>query len=80
MNGHDHHYHHAMKNGVHYITTAGGGAGLYDIDAPQPETIKYSKTEHFVLVNINTDKAVLNVIDIDGNEIDKIEVDKRSIK
>ena len=77
MNGDDHHYHHAMKNGVHYITTAGGGAGLYDIDIPQPETVKYKKIEHFVHININENDAVLNVIDIDGNQIDKIIVERR---
>ncbi len=76
MNGHDHHYHHAFKNGVHYITTAGGGAGLYETDAPQPETVKFSKIEHFVYINVNTDDAVLNVIDINGNEIEKIVVKK----
>ncbi len=80
MNGHDHHYHHAISNGVHYITTAGGGAGLYDVDAPQPETVKYNKIEHFILADINHDNAVLNVIDIDGNEIDKITVEKRTVK
>lgn len=80
MNGHDHHYHHAISNGVHYITTAGGGAGLYDVDAPQPETVKYNKIEHFILTEINHDDAVLNVIDIDGNEIDKITVEKRTAK
>jgi hypothetical protein len=80
INGHDHHYHHAFKNGVHYITTAGGGAGLYETDAPQPETVKYSKIEHFISVNVNIDNAVLNVIDINGNEIDKIIVKKRTSK
>jgi len=80
MNGHDHHYHHAMKNGVHYITTAGGGAGLYDADTPQPETVKYNKIEHYVYIDVNTDTAVLNVIDINGNQIDKITVDKRETK
>ncbi|MEN8193787.1 MAG: metallophosphoesterase, partial [Bacteroidota bacterium] len=79
INGHDHHYHHAMKNGVHYITTAGGGAGLYETDTPQPETVKFSKIEHFISVNVNIDDAVLNVIDIDGNEIDKIVVKKRNV-
>ena len=48
MNGHDHHYHHALKNNVHYITSAGGGAPLYNFDSPQPETVKSSKVEHFV--------------------------------
>lgn len=77
MNGDDHHYHRATKNGVHYITTAGGGAGLYDIDIPQPETVKYKKIEHFVDISINKDDAVLNVIDINGNEIDKITIKRR---
>jgi len=77
FNGHDHHYHHALKNGVHYITTAGGGAGLYKIDAPQPETVKYSLIEHYMVVNINKDDAVLKAIDIDGNEIEKIVIKKR---
>ena len=80
MNGHDHHYHHAMKNGVHYITTAGGGAGLYETDSPQPETVKFSKIEHFVSIDINKDDAILNVIDIDGNKIDKITVVRRETK
>lgn len=78
MNGHDHHYHHAYKNGVHYITTAGGGAGLYETDAPQPETVKFKKIEHFVSISVNENNAVLNVIDINGNEIDKIVVERRS--
>lgn len=80
MNGHDHHYHHAMKNGVHYITTAGGGAGLYDADTPQPETVKIDEIEHFVYIDVNNETAVLNVIDINGNQIDKITVKKREKK
>lgn len=78
MNGHDHHYHHALKNGVHYITTAGGGAGLYEGDTLQPETVKYELIEHFVYIDVNNDTAVLNVIDINGNQIDKITVDRRT--
>ncbi len=32
--GHDHNYQHYLKNGVHYFTTGGGGAPLYDVDMP----------------------------------------------
>jgi hypothetical protein len=32
--GHDHNYQHYLKNGVHYVTTGGGGAPLYDVDKP----------------------------------------------
>ncbi len=78
MNGHDHHYHHAIKNGVHYITTAGGGAGLYETDSPQPETVKFNKINHFVSIDIDIETATLNVIDLEGNEIDKIIVNKRN--
>ncbi len=77
INGHDHHYHHAMKNDVHYITTAGGGAGLYETDSPHPETITFNKIEHFIQATINSKDAVLNIIDIDGNEIDKIIISRR---
>ena len=77
LNGHDHHYHHAMKNNAHYITAAGGGAPLYDFDAIQPETLKYSKIEHFVNVEVKEKEAVLHVIDINGNEFDTITAQRR---
>ncbi len=80
MNGHDHHYHHALKNNVHYITSAGGDAPLYDFDSPQPETLKSSKVEHFVNVEVKETEAVLHVIDINGNEIDTIKVNRRNLE
>jgi hypothetical protein len=80
LNGHDHHYHHAIDNGVHFITSAGAGAPLYKVDAPQPETVSYKEIEHFVNVEVNETNAVLHVIDIDGNEFDTIEVQRREIK
>ena len=77
LNGHDHHYHHAIDNGVHFITAAGAGAPLYKVDAPQPETVKFKEIEHFVNVEVNKDAAILHVIDINGNEFDTIEVKRR---
>ncbi|MBD0776786.1 metallophosphoesterase [Maribacter sp. ANRC-HE7] len=80
LNGHDHHYHHAYDNGVHFITSAGAGAPLYDIDAVQPETLNYKKIEHFINVEVEQDEAVLHVFDIEGNEFDTIRVERRTIK
>lgn len=77
FSGHDHHYHHAMSGGTHYITTAGGGAKLYDIDARQPETVKAIKIEHFIMADVRKKTTILNVIDINGNKIDTITIDKR---
>ena len=31
--GHDHNYQHYLRNGIHYITTGGGGAPLYDVES-----------------------------------------------
>ncbi|KAA3609625.1 MAG: hypothetical protein DWQ05_22080 [Calditrichaeota bacterium] len=77
LNGHDHHYHRAFNGGTHYITTAGGGAGLYEPDTPQPETKKISKIEHIVKVEVGPAQAHLTAIDINGNIIEKIHVDKK---
>ncbi len=77
LNGHDHHYHRAVKDNVQYITSAGGGAPLYTFDAIQPETVKYKKIEHFVNVEIKENTAILHVIDINGNEFDTIVVKRR---
>ena len=77
INGHDHHYHHAIKNGVHYITTAGGGAGLYETDSPQPETVNYSKVNHYLTIDVTGEESTIEVIDLDGNKIDEIVLKKR---
>ncbi len=77
LNGHDHHYHRAVHGGTHYITTAGGGAGLYETDAPQMETVKFNKIEHFVSIDVGLEEAVLTVFDINGEIIDEISVQKR---
>jgi len=79
INGHDHHYHHAYDKGVHYITTAGGGAGLYETDSPQPETVKFAKIEHFMSADVGLNEVTFNVIDINGEELDKIIIKKRQV-
>jgi hypothetical protein len=78
LNGHDHHYHHAYHGGTHYVTTAGGGAGLYEPDTPQPETVMFRKIEHFVTVDVGLDSAKLTAIDINGQIIEEIVVKRRN--
>ena len=77
FNGHDHHYHHACHGGTHYITTAVGGAGLYETTALQPETVKVAKIEHFVIVDVGLTVAKITAIDIDDSIIEEIEVMKK---
>jgi len=77
LNCHDDYYHHAEHGGTHYIVTAGGGAPLYNTDAIQPETVKYKKIEHFMRIDVGLEKATMKAIDINGDLIEEIIVDKR---
>lgn len=78
LSGHDHHYHRAVSGGTHFVTTGGGGASLYDADAPQPETVKIAKARHYIRINVGEEQANLSVIDIDGSLIESFSVQKRS--
>jgi hypothetical protein len=77
LNGHDHYYHHAEHGGTHYIVTAGGGAPLYDTDAIQPETVKYKKIEHFMHIDVGGVSTTMKAIDINGEIIEEIKVERR---
>ena len=77
LNGHDHYYHHAVNAGTHYIVTGGGGAPLYATDSIQPETVTYKKIEHYIRIDVGLDKAIMKAIDINGELIEEIIVDKR---
>jgi acid phosphatase type 7 len=73
--GHDHNYQHYLKNGVHYVTTGGGGAPLYDVSKPpQGITIKVARIENFVSVSVNGKTARFQTIAIDGSTIDDFEI------
>ena len=75
FNGHDHNYQHFFRNGVHYVTTGGGGAPLYPVDAPPPEiTVKVESVENFVHVQVDGTTALARAIAIDGREIDRFEL------
>jgi len=73
--GHDHNYQHYLNNGVHYITTGGGGAPLYDVDRPPAGiTVKVERTENFVIVRIDGKKARLSAMTPGGETIDVTEL------
>jgi 3',5'-cyclic AMP phosphodiesterase CpdA len=75
--GHDHMYHRAIVDGTHHITTAGGGAPLYDPDTPAPETVVINKVNHYCNVDVGERDAKITVIDVDGNLIDQVHLDRR---
>ena len=73
--GHDHNYQHYLKNGVHYFTTGGGGAPLYDVDKP-PEGItkRVARTENFVVVNVKEKTARVEAFKPDGQILETTEL------
>ena len=73
--GHDHNYQHYLKNGVHYFTTGGGGAPLYDVDMPPLGiTKKVASTENFVVVKVDGGKAHIEALKPGGETIDVADI------
>lgn len=76
--GHDHHYHRYESGGTQYITSGGGGAGLYDGDALSPETKMFKKVNHYIRVDVGESEAHLTAIDLDGETIETVIVKRRT--
>ena len=73
--GHDHNYQHYLKNGIHYITSGGGGAPLYDVNKPDPAiTQKVMNVENFVSVSVSGNVAKAEAIAVDGQAIEQFEL------
>jgi hypothetical protein len=64
-----------LKNGIHYVTTGGGGAPLYDVDKP-PEGItqKVSSIENFVSIKVDEKRVHFQAIAIDGRTLDEFDL------
>ncbi len=73
--GHDHNYQHYLKNGIHYFTTGGGGAPLYDVDKP-PEGITQlvARTENFVVVSVDGKTAQVTAFKPNSEILDATEL------
>lgn len=77
--GHDHNYQHYLKNGIHYVTTGGGGAPLYDVDTPPAGiTQKVASIENFVTISVNRTTAHVTATAIDGKTLDEFDIHSSS--
>ena len=72
--GHNHYYARAVVDGVHHITTGGGGAPLYTPDASYPHIVSVAKALHFCKIDINDKTMHVSVIDAGGIELDNFSV------
>jgi len=62
FSGHEHSYQHHLVNGVHYVVTAGGGAGLHDLGTPESWTIYAEMTYHVVKVRVDGSSLEIEAI------------------
>src|SRR5581483_5476334 len=75
--GHDHNYQHYVKNGIHYVTTGGGGAPLYDVSKPAAGiTVKVVSIENFVDVSVDGKTVKFEAIAVDGSTIEAFEIER----
>lgn len=75
FSGHDHNYQHHRSEGIEFIITGGGGAPLYDLDAPIPGiTLKTEKIENYVRGRVTGRECLLEAIALDGRLIDTISI------
>ncbi len=72
--GHNHGYERVEVNGITYLTTAGGGASLYDFTVPEPGSQVAARAFHFVLLEMDGDRLAGQVIDRGGDIIDQFEL------
>ncbi len=81
LSGHDHYYlrNHPIghsgsgQTSVTHITTAGGGAPLYEIE-PQPYMAVSQSIHHFVILDVSETIIKGKAIDLDGNMIDEFAI------
>jgi len=76
--GHDHNYQRHVEDGIQYVVTGGGGAPLYDVDAPVPgKTVKAEKVENYVYAEMKKGLIRVEARTPDGRVIDKFEIQSK---
>jgi hypothetical protein len=73
---HNHYFARACKNGVYHITTAGGGAPLYEVEEGYPNVMHTHRVHHYCKVEIEGETLTLTAITPDGEVIDEFMVDQ----
>ena len=74
FSGHSHNYQRFQYQDSYFIVTGGGGSYLYNQGRKSPHLQKFFKGFHFCLIRPQKDYLQVEVIDIDGNSIDKFDI------
>ncbi len=77
LSGHEHNYQHFAVDGIHYVVTGGGGAGLYklkDCPADHPPRLGGAAAHEFVVLTQTGDGVTVEVVSTDGTILDSFPV------
>ena len=80
VSGHDHYYEHGVSgNGVHYIISGGGGAGLYETDPGNNilnphEVLVSSSVYNFIKVSVAGPNVKVDAYEGDGSILETFEI------
>jgi hypothetical protein len=72
--GHNHYYARAVVDGIHHVTTGGGGAPLYAPDPGFPYVVASAMIRHFCTVELDGDMLRFRAIDTAGAVIDSFTI------
>ncbi len=71
FSGHDHHYHHAVAGGVHFVDGGAAGGKARPIEDHHPETVKSASVESFMRVEVGLNETKVWITDVAGNTVDE---------
>ncbi len=74
LQGHNHDYERITTGGITYITTGGGGAGLYPCVRSQPGLVMCKPVNHFLEVDSSPAGIAVRAVGTDGQTIDQVTV------
>lgn len=80
FNGHDHDYERSLVDGIPYVVTGGGGAGLHHTTGQAPETLAKFSVYHFCVVRVAGNKAEVTMVDEAGKVRDRFTLAGRQME
>ena len=70
FSGHDHNYERSHFKGIEYIVTGGGGAPLREAKQPNPYSLIFNKTNHYLIAEPKGTELECRVYDLEGKVLD----------
>ncbi len=74
FSGHFHQYERLAAHGITYIVTGGGSSTLYAPGEWLPESLRFARSTHFVLMELDGDRIRLKAIALGGEILDQTEI------